>query len=138
MKIKVLECPLWVKHEFKREFSTGCLTWECDEIEPIFHRDGYYLIDNKYVVFEYQGTAWRCKDNEEGSVRAFRWELEDAEYDDINMLSKEQSDAILTLMKVDLASEKQKHLFRRHYAQKDSKKFRFELKKRWRKRNETN
>ena len=136
MKIKVLECPLWVKHEFKREFSTGSLTWNCDEIEPIFHRNGYYLIDNKYVVIEYQGTAWKCKDDE-NSKRAFRWELEDAEYDDINMLSKEQSDAILTLMKIKLASERQLHLFRRDLSQKSRKKIRFELKKRWKKRNET-
>lgn len=131
MKIKVLECPLWVKHEFIREFSTGCLTRECDEIDPLFHRDGYYLIDNQYVVIEYQGTAWRCKDDE-GSKRAFLRELEDAEYDDINMLTKEQSDAILTLMKIKLASERQFYLFSRDLSQKEGKKYGFELKKRWR------
>jgi hypothetical protein len=132
MKIKVLECPLWVQHKFIEGYSSDALVWNCDEIEPMFHRDGYYLIDNKYVVIEYNNRAWRCKDDE-SSKRAFCWELEDAEYDDINMLSKEQSDAILTLMKIGLASEKQRHMFGRHLSQKSSKKFGLELKQRWKK-----
>lgn len=102
---------------------------EFDEIEPVFRRDGYYLIDNKYVVVEYQGFAWRCKD-EQNSVRAFRWELEDAEYEGINILSKEQSDAIYTLMKTNLASEMQEYIFRRDYGKRDSRKYWFKLNKR--------
>jgi hypothetical protein len=128
MKIKVLECPLWIKHKFSSRYSSSYLKFEFDEIEPLFHRDGYYLIDNKYVVVEYQGFAWKCKDTQ-NSVRAFRWELEDAEYEDINILSKEQSDAIFTLMKINLASEMQKNIFGRDYTKKHSKKFSFKLKK---------
>ena len=129
MKIKVLECPLWVQNEFILEKSFSCLKVEFDKIEPLFHRDGYYLIDNKYVVVEYQGFAWKCKDTQ-NSVRAFRWELEDAEYEDINILSKEQSDAIYTLMKTNLASEMQRHIFARDYAKRNSKKYWFVIKKR--------
>lgn len=129
MKIKVLECPLWVQNNLNSENSFDCLKIEFDEIEPLFHRDGYYLIDNKYVVVEYQGFAWKCKDAQ-NSVRAFRWELEDAEYEDINILSKEQSDAIYTLMKTNLASEMQRHIFARDYAKKNSKKYWFVVKKR--------
>lgn len=129
MKIKVLECPLWVKHEFILDKSFSCLKVEFDEIEPLFHRDGYYLIDNNYVVVEYAGFAWKCRD-EQNSVRSFRWELEDAEYEDINILSKEQSDAIYILMKTNLESEMQRNIFRRDYGKKQSKKYWFELKKR--------
>ena len=129
MKIKVLECPLWVQNEFILEKSFSRLKKGFDKIEPLFHRDGYYLIDNKYVVVEYQGFAWKCKDAQ-NSVRAFRWELEDAEYEDINILSKEQSDAIYTLMKTNLASEMQRSIFARDYAKKDSKKYWFVVKKR--------
>ena len=125
MKIKVLECPLWVKHAY----TSSHIKMEFDEIEPVFRRDGYYLIDNKYVVVEYQGFAWRCK-NEQNSVRAFRWELEDAEYKGINILSKEQSDAIYTLMKINLASEMQEDIFRRDYGKRDSRKYWFKLNKR--------
>jgi len=124
MKIKVLECPLWVKLERNQEYSTGCLEWSFDPIDPLFHRDGYYLIDNEYVVIECQGTAWKCKNNA-NSKRAFLWELEDAEFDDINMLSKKQSDAISTLLKCNLATVKQEHVFDRDLRQKASKKFRF-------------
>jgi hypothetical protein len=38
-------------------------------------------------------------------VKAFYWELEDAEHGGINILSKNESDAIYTLMKVGLATK---------------------------------
>jgi hypothetical protein len=132
MKLKVLECPLWVKFEFDEEHCSGVLRKEFDNIEPLFYRDGYYLLRNKYVLIEYQGTAWICKEDKY-PARAFRWELEDAEYDDINLLSKEQSDAIFTLMKHDLASEKQENLFFRDRRYRSSKKFKFDLKNQLRK-----
>lgn len=125
VKIKVLKCPLWIRNgrypiSFKFEF---------DEIEPLFRRDGYYLINNKHVIIEYQGTAWKSK-NDELSVRTFYWEFERAEYEGINILSKEQSDAIYTLMKIKLESVNQRDLFQKDFSKKSSKIRRFELKKR--------
>jgi hypothetical protein len=117
MKIKVLELPLWVSNDLDMDCSSGTLDREFDKIEPLFNRDGYYLINNKYIVIECTGRAWECK-NQEGSVRAFYWELEDAEYEGINILSKAESDAIYTLMKIKLASEKQISIFRRDYSRR--------------------
>jgi hypothetical protein len=117
MKIKVLELPLWVSNNLDMDRSSGTLEVGFNEIEPLFNRDGYYLIDNKYIVIEYAGRAWERK-NEESSVRAFYWELEDAEYEGINILSKAESDAIYTLMKIKLASEKQISIFQRDYSRR--------------------
>lgn len=117
MKIKVLELPLWVSNDLDMDWSSGTLEREFDKIKPLFNRDGYYLIDNKYIVIECTGRAWKCK-NQEGSVQAFYWELEDAEYRGINILSKAESDAIYTLMKIKLASENQISIFRRDYSRR--------------------
>jgi hypothetical protein len=50
MKIKVLELPLWVSNNLDMDRSSGTLEVGFNEIEPLFNRDGYYLIDNKCLI----------------------------------------------------------------------------------------
>ena len=118
MKIKVLECPLWVQSD--DNYNEEILHYSFDEIEPLFNRNGHYLINNKNVIIEYRGRAWKSK-NQKGSVEAFYWELEDVVYDGINILSKTESDAIFTLMKVGLANKEQEYLYRKDYSNRKRK-----------------
>lgn len=113
IKIKVLECPLWIQGDDNLHYSF-------DEIEPLFNRNGHYLINNKNVIIEYNGKAWQSKDHK-SHVKAFYWELEDAEHGGINILSKNESDAIYTLMKVGLATKEQEYLYRKDYSNRKRK-----------------
>jgi hypothetical protein len=56
IKIKVLECPLWIQDDDNLHYSF-------DGSEPLFNRNGHYLINNKNVIIEYNGKAWQAKDH---------------------------------------------------------------------------
>jgi hypothetical protein len=102
------------------DWKKESLEYGFDEIVPVFNRDGWYLISNKRVIIEYNGKAWTHK-KQEGSIQSFHWELGQVEYEGVNILSKDQSDAIFTLMKVGLATEYQRNLYREDYGRRHRK-----------------
>ena len=131
MKIKVLECPIWV--QLNDEYAKKNLEYSFNEIEPLFNRNGYYFVENykgiyRSIIVEYNGKAY--SNNEDKSIELFYWELEKSEYEEINILSKEQSDAIKTLMKINLASKEQKAIYREDYSKRYHKLYNF----RWNKK----
>ena len=131
MKIKVLECPIWV--QLNDEYTKKNLEYSFTEIKPLFNRNGYYFVENykgiyRSIIVEYNGKAY--SNNEEKSIEVFYWELEKSEYEGINILSKEQSDAIKTLMKINLASKEQKAIYREDYSKRYRKLYNF----RWNKK----
>ena len=105
MRIKRLDCPSWVQNGSDPAMDT--LYSRFTPVAPRFFRDGYYLIGS-VVLIEFNGMAWQIES--ESSVRAFKWDLEDAEYEGVNILSREQSKAIRSLIKVGLESDHQFHL----------------------------
>ena len=132
VKIKVLECPKWIKSEMIVATKETLETY-FDEIEPLFHRNGRYLLNNKNVIIEYGGKAWKSNRPEE-SVIQFHKDLIEDEYDKVNMLSRDQINAIQVLMKIGLASEKQMSVYNATNSRKKAKSVRLKLMKRWKKR----
>ena len=129
VKIKVLECPKWIKSEMIVATKETLETY-FDEIEPLFHRNGRYLLNNKNVIIEYGGKAWKSNRPEE-SVLQFYKDLAVAEYSKVNMLSRDQLNAIRLLMKIGLASEKQISVYNATNSRKKAKSVRLKLMKRW-------
>ena len=133
MKIKVLECPIWV--QLNDDYAEENLKHSFTEIKPLFNRNGYYFVENykgiyRSIIIEYNGKAY--SNNEEKSIEAFYWELGESEYEGINILSKEQSDAIKTLMKVNLTSKEQEAIYREDYSKRYRKLSNFRWNKKWR------
>lgn len=125
MKIKRLDCPFFVRElHSSYDIETSLYDEEYLEllksyyhkVEPLFHSDGYYLV-NGIVRFEYQGEAWIPKKQESARI-AFDWDFEEAEFEAVNILSHEQSKAIKTLLKVGLATDEQFRLFQRDYSKR--------------------
>lgn len=123
MKIKRLECPFFVRelhssYDENDEWYFGpdveLMRSDYYKVEPLFHSDGYYLVDG-VVRFEYRGEAFVPK-RQESARDLFDYELEGAEYEDVNILSYEQSKAIETLRKVGLATDEQVRLWGRDYS----------------------
>jgi hypothetical protein len=113
MRIKRLDCPAWVQSG--SELAIDTLISRFSPVQPRFFRDGYYLIGS-VVLIEFNGQAWQVES--ESSVRAFKWALEDAEHEGVNILSREQSQAIFNLRKVGLASDYQFHLLQRDFTKR--------------------
>jgi hypothetical protein len=120
MKIKVLECPRYVKSDF----YSATLKKYWTEITPIFCREGRYLINNQKVIIESENKAWQSTRKE--VVSNF---FEDLRYDrDINILSHEQAQAILVLMRAGLATAEQASLYGKDYIRKKHKKHKLQRK----------
>lgn len=122
MNIKRLDCPYFVRklhssYEFKDSLigrnKISLMLSHYDKVEPLFHSDGYYLVDG-VVRFEYQGEAFVPK-RQDCARDVFDWDFQRAEYEDVNILSYEQSKAIETLRKVGLATDEQVRLLGRDY-----------------------
>jgi hypothetical protein len=114
MKIKVLECPRYVKSDF----CSTTLKKYWTKITPLFCREGRYLINNQKVIIEFENKAWQSTRKE--VVSNF---FEDLRYDrDINILSHEQAQAILILMRACLATTEQASLYSKDYIRKKHKK----------------
>lgn len=125
MNIKRLECPYFVRklhssYEFKDSLigrnKISLMLSHYEQVEPLFHSDGYYLV-NGVVRFEYQGEAFVPK-RQEIARKVFDYELKYAEYEDVNILSYEQSKAIETLRKVGLATDEQFRLLQNDYSKR--------------------
>jgi hypothetical protein len=114
MKIKVLECPRYVKSNF---YSIQLDNYWM-EIEPIFYREGRYLVNNQKIIIEFGGKAWQS--TREEVISNF---FEDLRYSrDITILSHEQAQAILVLMRAGLATTEQASLYSKDYIRKKHKK----------------
>jgi hypothetical protein len=125
--IKVLECPKWIKVEHRNRKST--LENDFIEIEPFFYREGRYLLKSNDVVIEYDGRAWISKNHKE-SLKQFHKDLNYSQYKGVNILSREQSKAIEVLLRINLASEKQKEIYSVDASRKGAKIYRMNLIKR--------
>ncbi len=114
MKVKVLECPKYVKSDF---YSTTLKKY-WTEITPIFYREGRYLIDNQKVIVEFGDKAWQS--TREEVIFDF---FEDLKYSRvINILSHDQAQAILLLMRTGLATAEQARLYDKDHIRKKYKK----------------
>jgi hypothetical protein len=114
MKVKVLECPKYVKSDF---YSIQ-LKNHWIEIKPIFYREGRYLVNNQKVIIEFGNKAWQS--TREEVISNF---FEDLKYSrDINILSHDQAQAILLLMRTGLATAEQASLYGKDHIRKKYKK----------------
>lgn len=133
MKIKRLDCPHYAEelHSSYDECDDDTVSLRSDytRVFPMFHSDGTYLV-NGVVRYEYKGEAWEPK-NQELARGVFDYDMEDAEYKGVNILSKEQSDAIQTLVKVGLATDEQFRLFQRDYSKRVRARDTFKFNKRF-------
>lgn len=134
MKIKRLDCPLFVEelhsdYEWADDYDTIHMRSEYTRVFPMFHSNGYYLV-NGVVRYEYNGEAWEPK-NQKSARELFDYELQEAEYKDVNILSKEQSNAIQTLVKIGLATDEQFRLFQEDYSKRARALDTFKFNKRW-------
>lgn len=114
MKIKRLDPPAWVENYFS-DRNDESIVHSFISVEPRFHRNGYYLVDGT-VLIEYNGTAMCSKT--EGSVRAFKRDFQEAEYEGINILSRDQRLAIWTLFKTGLVTDAQFSLAQNDYSRR--------------------
>ena len=128
MKIKRLDCPKFVKKLYSsylknlpisesaginnlRVALNASRRDEVNSVKAKFHSDGWYLV-NGVVRYEYNKEAWEPVD-QEYAIKAFNIRLKQLLHGDVNILSKEESNAIQTLIKTGLASDKQIQLFQR-------------------------
>lgn len=130
MKIKRLDCPPFVE-ELHSSYDVENSRYDAEYLElmrndyekaePLFHSDGYYLVSG-VVRFEYQGEAFIPK-RQKAARFAFNYDFEKAEFEDVNILSQDQSRAIETLMKVGLATDEQFRLLQRDYSKRHYKRY---------------
>lgn len=130
LKVKVLECPKWLRIDmppFKRDLANNYL-----EVEPIFNRDGRYLVSRgcfEQVIYEHDDKAWIHK-NQPESVRIFKEDLNWAEYQKVNILTRDQSKAIAVLIKTGLVSEPQLTVYRKDSIRRGASRWGLQLRRR--------
>jgi hypothetical protein len=124
VRFKVLECPKWIKSNHFSCKETLERNYYRDN--PLFYRDGLYLLNNSNILIEYDGKAWAPKD-QESSIRQFHRDLKWTEYEGVHILSYDQINAIRTLLKVGIASDKQMEMYSAEYSRRKAKAYRKQL-----------
>lgn len=114
MRIKRLDLfPMWGSLSYPDEFEALDEQMELEgfqKINPLFKRNGWYLINNFISVIEADGNAWITFNDR--IINSFKETLKDAHH---NKLSAEIVKAFEVLNKANLLSEKQKELINRDY-----------------------